>query len=237
MVALYAIIRVDQRFLIPDGSRGPGDYSTGYCMDGKESKTSSLARILGEERVFGGESDVDGWSERGSGSDVEKGTEVLETGATPEIKPVPETERDSENPTGIVVSEVSDVDEAKPEPRPGHEVDGASEKEEKVVEAESSPVTKVEPEQGVDGASEKEEKAVEAKSSPATKVEPETGADGALEEKDSISVVEITSVLKSGPDRRTEGAGDVAAEVVPMLDSELEHEQGQPQGTDEAREK
>ena len=39
VVIIYAVVRFDLRFHIPDGSRGPGDYS-GHNMDAKEKRTS-----------------------------------------------------------------------------------------------------------------------------------------------------------------------------------------------------
>ncbi|CZT42296.1 uncharacterized protein RSE6_02158 [Rhynchosporium secalis] len=49
VVALYVVVRVDKRFHVPDGSRGPGDYSGRQ----RESKDGGiLARINTEEQVF-----------------------------------------------------------------------------------------------------------------------------------------------------------------------------------------
>jgi hypothetical protein len=53
VVALYAIVRVDKRFHIPDGSHGPGDY-IGISKSGAERRTSFADRVLDEEQVFGG---------------------------------------------------------------------------------------------------------------------------------------------------------------------------------------
>ena len=47
VVALYAVVRVDKRFHVPDGSKGPGDYSG----TSHPAKDHSL-RILAEEQVF-----------------------------------------------------------------------------------------------------------------------------------------------------------------------------------------
>jgi len=52
VVALYAIIRVDKRFHVPNGSHGPGDYSAGAQV---ERKPSLVDRVLSEEEVFDGE--------------------------------------------------------------------------------------------------------------------------------------------------------------------------------------
>ncbi|RDL39859.1 Uncharacterized protein BP5553_04199 [Venustampulla echinocandica] len=54
VVALYAIIRVDKRFHIPNGSRGPGDYSSGGNV-GQQNKSSFADRVLDEDQVFGRE--------------------------------------------------------------------------------------------------------------------------------------------------------------------------------------
>jgi hypothetical protein len=51
VVYLYAIIRVDKRFHIPDGSHGPGDY-IGISKTGAERRTSFGDRVLDEEQVF-----------------------------------------------------------------------------------------------------------------------------------------------------------------------------------------
>ncbi|KAN0096252.1 Protein of unknown function (DUF3112) domain containing protein [Hyaloscypha variabilis] len=51
VVALYAIIRVDKRFHVPDGSHGPGDY-IGISKGGVERRPSFADRVLDEEQVF-----------------------------------------------------------------------------------------------------------------------------------------------------------------------------------------
>jgi Protein of unknown function (DUF3112) len=56
VVALYAIIRVDKRFHIPDGSHGPGDY-IGISKSGVERRHSFADRVLDEEQVFADGSD------------------------------------------------------------------------------------------------------------------------------------------------------------------------------------
>ena len=67
IVGLYAIIRVDKRFHIPDGSHGPGDY-IGISKSEAERRPSFADRVLDEEQVFG-----DGSAEALSGrTDLEK---------------------------------------------------------------------------------------------------------------------------------------------------------------------
>lgn len=51
VVALYAIVRIDKRFHIPDGSHGPGDYA-GISKSAKR-RASFADRVLDEEQVFG----------------------------------------------------------------------------------------------------------------------------------------------------------------------------------------
>ncbi|KUJ16379.1 uncharacterized protein LY89DRAFT_782644 [Mollisia scopiformis] len=86
VVALYAVIRVDKRFHVPDKSHGPGDYSrTAPAQEAGEQepemeKRSSLAdRVLSEEQVF------DDDEETQVGSPAERQTDV-EVGLT---KPEP----------------------------------------------------------------------------------------------------------------------------------------------------
>jgi len=73
VVFLYVIIRVDRRFIIPDGSHGPGDYSAGRT-DAPQRSTSFIDRVLSEEQVFDdeheGEQGVNGALEKRWG-DVE----------------------------------------------------------------------------------------------------------------------------------------------------------------------
>ena len=78
VVALYAIIRVDKRFHIPNGSHGPGDYS-GANKNELERKPSLVERVLSlnnEEQVFDDEPESDRNPER----DAEKREQDLETG-------------------------------------------------------------------------------------------------------------------------------------------------------------
>jgi Protein of unknown function (DUF3112) len=55
VVALYAVVRIDKRFHIPDGSHGPGDY-IGISKSGAARRTSLADRILDESQVFGDDS-------------------------------------------------------------------------------------------------------------------------------------------------------------------------------------
>ncbi|KAI9839731.1 MAG: hypothetical protein M1838_004270 [Thelocarpon superellum] len=63
VIYLYAILRVDMRFWVPNGAHGPGAYSTAR----KEGRTSS--RIFTEEEVL----DDAGPSDGDEGKDTEKG--------------------------------------------------------------------------------------------------------------------------------------------------------------------
>ncbi len=67
VVALYAVVRVDKRFHIPNGSKGPGDYlgkKDGEKV-GEERKPGFLDRINTEEQFYGGEeSNEEGDSKR-----------------------------------------------------------------------------------------------------------------------------------------------------------------------------
>lgn len=51
VVYLFAAIRVDKRFHIPNGSHGPGDYSRSSETE-VERKPSFTDRVLNEEQVF-----------------------------------------------------------------------------------------------------------------------------------------------------------------------------------------
>jgi hypothetical protein len=57
VVYLYILLRVDRRFYIPDGSKGPGDYvkDEGADQEKKAESLHSVRRILSEEEVFDGE--------------------------------------------------------------------------------------------------------------------------------------------------------------------------------------
>ena len=57
VVALYAIIRVDKRFHIPDGSHGPGDY-TNMSKNGTARRSSFADIINNEEQVFDDSAEV-----------------------------------------------------------------------------------------------------------------------------------------------------------------------------------
>lgn len=57
IVYLYALLRVDRRFHIPDGSKGPGAYSQrkdfgGSEKDDRPNSTGSTMRVMSEEEVF-----------------------------------------------------------------------------------------------------------------------------------------------------------------------------------------
>jgi uncharacterized membrane protein YedE/YeeE len=62
VVYLYILLRVDRRFHIPDGSKGPGDYvrDDGGEQEKKAESTHSVRRILSEEEVFDDEEAEDG---------------------------------------------------------------------------------------------------------------------------------------------------------------------------------
>jgi hypothetical protein len=53
VVYLYLIVRVDKRFHVPNGSKGPGDYSGSEKSGNQESfRRGSGVRIMSEEEVF-----------------------------------------------------------------------------------------------------------------------------------------------------------------------------------------
>ena len=79
MVCMYAAIRVDKRFHIPNGSHGPGDYST--RQQGVEKKESLADRVLSEEQVFDNEEGEEGEAR------IVKKTEDLEAAVGFETKP------------------------------------------------------------------------------------------------------------------------------------------------------
>jgi len=70
VVYLYIILRVDLRFHIPDGSKGPGDYVR-ETKPGKEAsgmqesrRSSSITRVMSEEEVFDDEMPEDTRAEK-----------------------------------------------------------------------------------------------------------------------------------------------------------------------------
>ena len=71
VVALYAVIRVDKRFHIPNGAHGPGSYSAGKQEE--QSQPSILDRINSEEEVF---------DNAPEGKDLEKSGDI-EAGTVP----------------------------------------------------------------------------------------------------------------------------------------------------------
>jgi hypothetical protein len=58
VIYLYIILRIDRRFHVPNGSKGPGDYSGGSAeQDGRQdtenrNSDSSMGRIMSEEEVI-----------------------------------------------------------------------------------------------------------------------------------------------------------------------------------------
>ena len=62
VVYLYLLLRVDQRFYIPDGSKGPGDYVRDDAAgnEKKPKRNHSVRSILSEEEVFDDEEEGNG---------------------------------------------------------------------------------------------------------------------------------------------------------------------------------
>lgn len=54
VVALYAALRVDKRFIIPNGAHGPGAYSGKVTDETEEETRPDAFRINTEEEVFDG---------------------------------------------------------------------------------------------------------------------------------------------------------------------------------------
>lgn len=54
VIILYVVVRVDTRFFVPDGSKGPGDYTSRSLKEPAESDVvpTGLGRIMTEEEVF-----------------------------------------------------------------------------------------------------------------------------------------------------------------------------------------
>ncbi|KAL2066369.1 hypothetical protein VTL71DRAFT_2440 [Oculimacula yallundae] len=75
VVALYVVIRVDKRFYVPDGSKGPGDYQGRKEGDEVVREEGFLGRINSEEEAFGG-GEV---REKNADVDVEMGGKGLST--------------------------------------------------------------------------------------------------------------------------------------------------------------
>jgi len=71
-VYLYAFIRVDRRFHVPDGSHGPGD----YLGEKKERRTSMVNRVMTEEEVFDDQETDVGGSGHGSDHSHEKPSDL-----------------------------------------------------------------------------------------------------------------------------------------------------------------
>lgn len=107
VVALYAGIRVDKRFHIPNGSKGPGDYLGKEGEEGEEGdkvgverKPSFLDRINTEEQFFGGEESNEEGDSKTNGR-----TRDLELGNASVAK---------NHPTAVSNSEVRSKDLEKP---------------------------------------------------------------------------------------------------------------------------
>ncbi|MCJ1249665.1 hypothetical protein MMC30_006891 [Trapelia coarctata] len=94
VIWLYVLLRVDRRFHIPDGSKGPGDYM-GKGLQENRTSEKTVTRVMTEEEVFDDAPEEDGEGEVNKGpggvKDVEKGrkaekpsdgAEDLESGTT-----------------------------------------------------------------------------------------------------------------------------------------------------------
>jgi hypothetical protein len=78
VVFFFAIVRVDQRFIVPNGSHGPGDYSRSV-------------ESAGEEKDAGAVGDGDAWTVPGTGaSDLESGLAGEKTEGTAPGDAVPD---------------------------------------------------------------------------------------------------------------------------------------------------
>lgn len=62
VVALYIIMRVDRRFHIPDGSKGPGDYSAGQSNNTSDADEAKDDTVVSTEVVW--VETADEWAER-----------------------------------------------------------------------------------------------------------------------------------------------------------------------------
>ncbi|KAL2416777.1 hypothetical protein ABEF95_001131 [Exophiala dermatitidis] len=81
VIYLYLLLRVDLRFHVPDGSKGPGDYAAGSRNQKKQQEEgtsldlrrspSSITRVLSEEEVFDDMPPVDRRSSRRSTKESE----------------------------------------------------------------------------------------------------------------------------------------------------------------------
>ncbi|TVY43474.1 hypothetical protein LCER1_G008871 [Lachnellula cervina] len=71
IVALYAIIRVDKRFHVPNGSHKAGDYSAGL-----QKKESLADRVMSEEMVFDDEPSIEPSETEKRHGDVEAGAQA-----------------------------------------------------------------------------------------------------------------------------------------------------------------
>jgi hypothetical protein len=93
IVALYAIVRIDKRFHIPDGSHGPGDYA-GISKDGVARRSSFADRVLDEEQVFGD----------GSAEDLEKRRGDLETPDVTTLRPPQSSHKEVVQPVQVALN-------------------------------------------------------------------------------------------------------------------------------------
>jgi hypothetical protein len=62
VVYLYALVRVDRRFHIPNGSKGPGDYTRSTSTQDEKNRPTSTGsdfRIMSEEEVFDDRSPIE----------------------------------------------------------------------------------------------------------------------------------------------------------------------------------
>jgi hypothetical protein len=178
VVSLYAIIRVDKRFIIHDGSHAPGDYSAGHEEDGKESKPSLLETLLSEETVVGGEGNGEEQAERQRKDDIEKAaddegpTAILERASAPDEAEVA-SEKGERN---VEVGAFLKAKFTTSTPTSSQGIEGTAAKEERAVEGGKA----VEEEKCTE-----EEKSIEANAGSTSKVEGEKWMNGALENESS----------------------------------------------------
>ncbi|MCJ1485089.1 hypothetical protein MMC06_005262 [Schaereria dolodes] len=72
VIWLYFIVRVDRRFFIPNGSKGPGDYAGTNLPDAEDKDVKVATRIMSEEEVFDDAAEAPVQEERDRMQDVEK---------------------------------------------------------------------------------------------------------------------------------------------------------------------
>lgn len=73
VVYLYAFLRVDRRFHVPNGAHGPGSYRAGAQKAQEEKRQAGGLRVYSEEETFDDAADDDG---RPQNSDSEEGKDV-----------------------------------------------------------------------------------------------------------------------------------------------------------------